>query len=854
MDIDLRQLLERLNPLCYEALERSSVVASESGCFEVSVEHFLQELIATPASDFSLVLRHHNINHSDFRNSLHHTLDRQRKGNRARPAFSSLLIRLFSQAWMVASVDYDHTQIRSLFFIPVLLRETVFSLESYTKILAGVPLDELKRNFQDIAKVSVESPQALSGKPGASSAGEFLGRFTVNYTELAKNGGIDPVLCREKEIRQMADILIRRRKNNPILVGEAGVGKTALVEGLANRIVAGEVPSMLKEAQLIGLDLGSLQAGASVSGEFEKRLKGVIQEIKALPGVVILFIDEVHTLIGAGNKSGGGDAANLLKPALARGELRAIGATTWTEYKRYFEKDPALARRFQLVKIEEPDVASAVTILRGIRHLYEKSHGVYVRDEALEAAAYYSAKFISGRQLPDKAVDVLDTACGKVAISLSTPPAVMEDLQTKIKVKTVEMESKFRDAQCEPEQQARLISCYGEELGLLQSEFDTLEIQWKKELAVIGEIIALRAISDGDAVHIGKMNALKSKLAEIQGLAPLVSAEVTPRVVGEVISGWTGIPVGKMQKDESQVLAQFEGLMGDRVKGQFQALQALGDGIRSGKAGLKSPHVPLGIFFLVGPSGVGKSETAYALADLLFGGPQALVRINMVEFTEKHTVSRLIGSPPGYVGYGEGGVLTEAVRQHPYSVILLDEFEKAADEVKNLFHNVFDKGVLNDGEGREVSFKNTVILMTGNLAAEEIASLYETDAIPSLASVRKMIYPVITRSIPLSLAGRMEILPYRPLSHEVALDIVHHKLTKLKELLVENRGCRMTYSLDVAEAILDRSHHELFGAREIESTTQRLLAPALSKVLLEHEELEQLHLSITLENELVVTI
>jgi type VI secretion system protein VasG len=861
MDIDLRQLLERLNPLCYQALERSSLSASESQCFDVSIEHFLLELNAVTDSDFSLVLKYYGIDHSRFLQSLHHSLGKMKKGNDSRPSFSSLLIRLFSQAWLVASVDYNDAQIRSFHFIPALLRESIYSLEGYTEVLSAVSLEQLKVEHQQITSVSQESPQGAAGGGGSASIaqGEFLPRFTTDYTEQARQGDIDPVLCREPEIRQMVDILIRRRKNNPILVGDAGVGKTALVEGLANRIIADDVPSMLKDAKLIGLDLGSLQAGASISGEFEKRLKGVISELKALPGVVILFIDEVHTLIGAGNKSGGGDAANLLKPALARGELRAIGATTWAEYKKYFEKDPALARRFQLIKIEEPSIAAATTILRGIRHLYEKSHGVYVRDEALEAAAEYSAKFISGRQLPDKAVDVLDTACGRVSVSISTHPACIEDLKTQIKVKKVELESKLRDVAFSKEAQASIEKPALVELDELNDELSDLETKWEEEMVIVKEIIELRksksesSNSTGELEHQKKMEELQAQLKERQGCQPLVNYEVTTEVVGEVISGWTGIPMGKMQKDESKILMNLENLMSERVKGQGDCLKILAEGIRSGKSGLRSPNVPLGIFFLVGPSGVGKSETAYGLADIMFGGPQSLVRINMAEFSEKHTVSRLIGSPPGYVGYGEGGVLTEAVRQHPYSVVLLDEFEKASEDVKNLFHNVFDKGVLNDGEGREIDFKNTVILLTGNLAAEEIRQAYAAEPDASLSSVRKFITPTLTQNVPTSLIGRVEILPYRPLTSEIALEIVHHKLKGMGMTLKENRNLEFSYSENIATAVLERSHHDLFGARDVESTIHRLLSPHLSKVLLENDHLERLHITINEENELIVS-
>ncbi|MCG6461653.1 type VI secretion system ATPase TssH, partial [Vibrio parahaemolyticus] len=720
ININLSSLIQRLHPIAKVALEDAAALAVSEKANEVQIEHYLLSLLERPNSDFDVLLSHFDCSENLLRQSVRSTLDTNAKGNGSKPVFSALLIEWLQESWLVSSLDLSETQIRSGALLLTLVSNPLrYGQHGYASILEAVNPDSLKRNFAELTSHSIEAQVATSEKTQAREDGSALSKFTTDFTGKARKGEIDPVFCRDQEIRQIVDILARRRKNNPIAVGEPGVGKTAVVEGLALKIVQGDVPDNLKGVELYGLDMGLLQAGASVKGEFEKRLNAVLDEVKNSPTPIILFIDEAHTLVGGGNQAGGSDAANLLKPALARGEVKTIAATTWSEYKKYFEKDPALARRFQLVKLDEPSPEQAALIIRGLRPAYEKSHNVYVRDDAITAAAALSARYISGRQLPDKAIDVLDTACARVNISLNAIPASVETLQQELAAQQRELEALERDALQQTGDKHSLANIPDLKLAMeaTKEELAEQEAQWHKEKEQIQEMIALRSrlhelvfgkvneeelvvdedseqdVSpytemDEEAVRIA-ISACQEQLDAIRNGNPLVHFEVGPDEVSHVISDWTGIPMGKMLQDEAETTLKLKESLTQSIKGQEYAIDALSEGIQTAKAGLGNPDAPTGVFLLVGPSGVGKTETARAIADQMFGGERFMTTINMSEFQEKHTVSRLIGSPPGYVGYGEGGMLTEAVRQRPYSVVLLDELETCRiPEVPNLFYRL----------------------------------------------------------------------------------------------------------------------------------------------------------------------
>lgn len=754
VSVDIKALLNRLNQYCTRCLESAAGLCVSRTHYEVTIEHFLTKLLEEPQSDLPMLLRQFDVDAGRVKKAIDQTIEDFRTGNAAKPVFSPLLMELFQEAWLASSVDLGEGRIRSGGILAAFLNKpTQFATGSYVDFLSPLSRDTILAQFHGIIGKSIEQPaegERSERETGAPGDGTALARFCVDFTQKAGAGEIDPVFGRDREIRQMVDILARRRKNNPIVVGEAGVGKTAVVEGLALRIVEGDVPDLLRDVSIVGLDMGLLQAGAGVKGEFENRLKSVINEVKASPKPIILFIDEAHTLIGAGGSAGGGDAANLLKPALARGELRTIAATTWSEYKKYFEKDAALARRFQPVKLEEPSVEIAALILRGLKEKYEEAHGVVVRDDAVEAAAELSSRYISGRQLPDKAVDLLDTSAARVKVLLSAKPDIMEDKERSIQALGREKAALIRDrTHGMPVDDERLTEIETL-LTTLNGEVSTLKERWVKEKELARRIIDLRNAlygNDGDAVEKGadsddskaQLEGMHQELEALQGDSPLVRIEVDPDIVSKVVSDWTGIPLGKVMREEARNVVNLKTNLQDRIKGQDEALEGITQVIKASKAGLKDPAQPMGVFLLVGPSGVGKTETALALADLLFGGERFMVTINMSEFQERHTVSRLIGSPPGYVGYGEGGVLTEGVRQRPYSLVLLDEVEKAHLEVLNLFYQVFDKGSLSDGEGRVIDFKNTILFLTSNLAS---------DVITELCSGRNR--PLWTRSHPLS--------------------------------------------------------------------------------------------------------
>ncbi|HDM8143792.1 TPA: type VI secretion system ATPase TssH [Vibrio harveyi] len=869
ININLSSLIQRLHPIAKVALEDAAALAVSEKANEVQIEHYLLSLLERPNSDFDVLLSHFDCSENLLRQSVRSTLDTNAKGNGSKPVFSALLIEWLQESWLVSSLDLSETQIRSGALLLTLVSNPLrYGQHGYASILEALNPDSLKRNFAELTSHSIEAQVATSENTQAREDGSALSKFTTDFTGKARKGEIDPVFCRDQEIRQIVDILARRRKNNPIAVGEPGVGKTAVVEGLALKIVQGDVPDNLKGVELYGLDMGLLQAGASVKGEFEKRLNAVLDEVKNSPTPIILFIDEAHTLVGGGNQAGGSDAANLLKPALARGEVKTIAATTWSEYKKYFEKDPALARRFQLVKLDEPSPEQAALIIRGLRPAYEKSHNVYVRDDAITAAAALSARYISGRQLPDKAIDVLDTACARVNISLNAIPASVETLQQELAAQQRELEALERDTLQQTGDKHSLANIPDLKLAMeaTKEELAEQEAQWHKEKDQIEEMIALRsrlhelvsaetneeqqitdeeseyeqdispcAEMDEEAVRIA-ISACQEQLDAIRGGNPLVHFEVGPDEVSHVISDWTGIPMGKMLQDEAETTLKLKESLTQSIKGQGFAIDALSEGIQTAKAGLGNPDAPTGVFLLVGPSGVGKTETARAIADQMFGGERFMTTINMSEFQEKHTVSRLIGSPPGYVGYGEGGMLTEAVRQRPYSVVLLDEVEKADPEVLNLFYQVFDKGTLNDGEGRTIDFKNTLIIMTSNLATHEIESLVHQSKDIDANIIAEAIRPTLNQHFKPALLARMSVLPFVPLSDEAMTEIIHHKLNKVSQRLQSHHKLSLSYEDNLVEFVLGNCRLAETGARNIDAVINRQLLPQLSTQLLVHDK------------------
>lgn len=860
MAADLKGLLSRLNPYCTRALEAASGLCVNRSHYEVSIEHVLLQLMEDQQADVHLVLRHFEIEPAHWIKQLQEQIENLKDGNPGKPVFSSALLSLFKDAWMMSSVQLGQVQIRSAALLAVLVENPLRYGTGFLEDVDKISVDEIVNQFPSIEEVSSEQTKGAVSPAagGASAGGSALEKYTDNFTEKARNGEIDPVFGRDREIRQMVDILGRRRKNNPIAVGEAGVGKTAVIEGLALKIAQGDVPDIIKNVELVSLDLGLLQAGASVKGEFENRLSAVITEIKSSETPIILFIDEAHTLIGAGGAAGTGDAANLLKPALARGELRTVAATTWSEYKKYFEKDPALARRFQLVKLDEPTVENAMVILRGLREVYEKAHNVYVRDEAIETAAAMSARYITGRQLPDKAVDVLDTACARVNISLTTKPGAVEDLEQRTRVLEREQNALERDINTG---RSRANERLDELIEEIQNNKDQLEKEledWKVQKELVDKVIELRVKSDEEDADESSRNELAKAIEELEAFQsdkPKIAYEVTADVVAQVVSDWTGVPLGSIVKDEASNLLGFNNSMKSWVKGQDHVIDVIDAGIRTAKAGLQNPDQPHGIFLFVGPSGVGKTETALGVANLMFGGEQFMTTINMSEYQEKHTVSRLVGSPAGYVGYGEGGVLTEAVRQRPYSVVLLDEVEKADLEVMNLFYQVFDKGTLSDGEGRAIDFRNTIIFLTSNLASATIMEMCTNGATPTVEELTEAIRPELQAHFKPALLARMTIVPFYPIQGEVLNSIVEIKLNKVGKRLKQNQSLNFVYGEDVINQIADRCTDIESGARNIDHIVNKTLLPLISTEILtsigDENEYKDLHLSIGPKGEFV---
>ncbi len=898
MRVDLRALIGKLNQETRGAVEAAAGLCLSRTHYDVELEHFLMKLLDVTDGDLAAILKRYEINRSRLAEELTASLDRLKTGNARTPSLSPHLVDALTRAWTLGSVDFGGQRTRSGYVVLAILLDPDLRrvIRDVSRELEKIEPEDLRKNFAEIVADSVEErsvgvPASGTGPSGAGrgkTAGDgktpHLDQYTVNVTERARQGELDPVLGRDWEVRQVVDILMRRRQNNPILVGEAGVGKTAVVEGFAMRIAEGDVPPPLLNVQLHSLDLALLQAGAGVKGEFENRLKGLISEVKSSPIPIILFIDEAHTMIGAGGQAGQGDAANLLKPALARGELRTVAATTWSEYKKYFERDPALTRRFQVIKVEEPDEAKCMVMMRGIVPSLENHHRVRIMDDGAHAAVRLSHRYIPDRQLPDKAVSVLDTACARLALGQAAKPASVEaaerrlqDLETQARVLT-------REEAVGADHGERLAEIAGQ-VTSTREELEGLRTRWESEMGLVRRILTVREVLEngskgaapeasveeegteaevatsgeaGDGPEEGGGEAdpllefrrglagrsadeLRSLLAEfgteldgLQGEDPLVPVQVDAELVGQVISGWTGIPVGKMLRDDIQAALELERTLGERVIGQSHALEIISHRIRTSKAQIDDPEKPVGVFLLVGPSGVGKTETALALSDLLYGGERNLVTINMSEFQEAHTVSTLKGSPPGYVGYGEGGVLTEAVRRRPYSVVLLDEIEKAHPDVVELFFQVFDKGRMEDGEGREIDFKNTIIILTTNAGTDTIMKLTaDPETMPSHDGLARALKPELDEVFKPAFLGRTVIIPYFPLRDEVLRKIIRLKLGKVRRRLAGTHRIALEVDDPIIEAIADRCTEVESGARNIDNILTNTLLPDISRMILQ---------------------
>ncbi|HGD4178445.1 TPA: type VI secretion system ATPase TssH [Klebsiella quasipneumoniae] len=846
-------LLRRLNPCCARAMEGAASLCQSRAHAEILPEHWLLKLLEQGEGDLTVLARRYEWDMDALWQDLLSWLDKQPRSVRHRPQLSGAILKLMQEAWLIASLSGE-AQIRSVHLLMALVaKQNLIQCDGLWPLLT-LGQSQLERLRPLLDTQSDERPQAQQEAALAQRHGgdvEFVGRpadgvpnadgpnpalqnaldkFTLDVTAKARDGQIDPVFGRDTEIRQMVDILSRRRKNNPILVGEPGVGKTALVEGLALRIAEGNVPDALKPVSVRTLDLGLLQAGAGVKGEFEQRLKNIIEAVQQSPTPVLLFIDEAHTIIGAGNQVGGADAANLLKPALARGELRTIAATTWREYKQYFERDAALERRFQMVKVDEPDDDTACLMLRGLKPRYAHHHGVHITDDAVRAAVTLSRRYLTGRQLPDKAVDLLDTASARLRMSLDTVPEPLTRLKAQLTALAMEKQALLEDI-------ALGNSAHGEWLAFIEQEenrlilaLDTLETQYGQELQLTEALRACRR----DLSRQGEINDLQNALTAAQHGNPLLGLDVDVRTVAMVIADWTGVPLSSLMKDEQTELLSLEQSLGKRVVGQEAALSAIARRLRAAKTGLTPENGPQGVFLLVGPSGTGKTETALALADALFGGEKALITINLSEYQEPHTVSQLKGSPPGYVGYGQGGILTEAVRKRPYSVVLLDEVEKAHRDVMNLFYQVFDRGVMRDGEGREIDFRNTVILMTANLGSDLLMQLLDEQPEASESDLHELLRPVLRGHFQPALLARFQTVIYRPLPAAALRAIVGMKLGQVSQRLACHYGMNTTLSESLFDVLTEACLLPDTGARNVDILLNQQILPALSQQLLSH--------------------
>ncbi|MFP4593804.1 type VI secretion system ATPase TssH [uncultured Ralstonia sp.] len=876
MATPLKTLIAKLNATSRQAAERAASLCMARGNYEVDLEHLFLALLENRRSDFAVAARASGIDLAALQRDLEAEIARFQTGNTRTPAFSPYLPKLFEHGWLIASLDSQITRIRSGHLLLALLTEPSLSAlaERGSRLFGKFEADRLKHDFERMTAGSEEQEQAVDiaddataqveggGKPAAAlTATPALDQFTVDLTQAAREGRIDPVIGRDAEIRQVIDILMRRRQNNPILTGEAGVGKTAVVEGLALRVAVGDVPPPLQGVTLRTLDMGLLQAGASVKGEFENRLKNVIDEVKKSPKPIILFIDEAHTIIGAGGQAGQNDAANLLKPALARGELRTIAATTWSEYKKYFEKDAALARRFQVVKVEEPSEPLAAAMLRGMAPLMERHFGVRVLDEAITEAVRLSHRYISGRQLPDKAVSVLDTACAKVALGQSATPGAIEDDQKTLERLQGEINALEREQSAGAAHDARLEALQAKRVELEQRVAQNTE-RLAQERALVARIQALREAREGGAAQAGEEDALPvaansdvvsmpkrtrttdgpdelaallAELRALQGDTPMVPLQVDGHVVSEIVSAWTGIPLGRMVKDELRTVLNLKPLLAARVIGQNHALDAIAQRVRTATANLEDPNKPRGVFLFAGPSGVGKTETALALADILYGGERKLVTINMSEYQEAHSVSGLKGSPPGYVGYGEGGVLTEAVRRNPYSVVLLDEVEKAHPDVLEMFFQVFDKGEMDDAEGRPIDFRNTIIILTSNVGSSAIMQACinkPAEELPDADSLAEMLRPVLYKTFKPAFLGRTKVVPYYPIPDDVLAEIITLKLGRIRDRVAANHKATFQWDTALVESVLARCTEVDAGARAVDHILNGTLLPEIAESVL----------------------
>ncbi|MCE1239540.1 MAG: type VI secretion system ATPase TssH [Azonexaceae bacterium] len=868
MSTSLKTLISKLNGTCRQATERAASLCMARGNYEIDIEHLLLAVLENHASDLQTILKRSGISPTGLERELNQEIDRFKMGNTRTPVFSTHVIKLFEQAWLIASLDVRLPRIRSGHLLLALLTESDLSQLAFrgAKLLSKVKLEELKHNFDRLTEGSAEFAEVAGLCETETTAGEAgdellasggktpaLDQFTTNLTARAKDGKVDPVIGRDAEIRQVIDILMRRRQNNPILTGEAGVGKTAVVEGLALRIAQDDVPPPLVGVDLHTLDMGLLQAGASVKGEFENRLKNVIDEVKKSPKPIILFIDEAHTMIGAGGQSGQNDAANLLKPALARGELRTIAATTWAEYKKYFEKDAALARRFQVVKVEEPSEPLAAAMLRGMVPLMEKHFSIRVLDEAVTEAVRLSHRYISGRQLPDKAISVLDTACAKVALGQSATPALIDEADKRLLREKAELAALEREAASGAWHETRIAELQSQ-IAAIESDLAIFNARFAEEKSLVASILKHRENLEREGEEVPKAPKTKgrrkggetttgnaaldkalARLKELQGESPMVPLQVDGHVVAEIVAAWTGIPLGKMVKDEINTVLNLKPLLKERVIGQDHALEAIAQRVRTARANLEDPNKPKGVFLFVGPSGVGKTETALALADILYGGERKLVTINMSEYQEAHSVSGLKGSPPGYVGYGEGGVLTEAVRRNPYSVVLLDEVEKAHPDVLELFFQVFDKGVLDDAEGREIDFRNTLIILTSNVGSSQImqACLNKTpEELPDTDALADALRPILFKSFKPAFLGRMKVIPYYPVSDDVLISIIELKLKRIRDRVAGNHKAEFSWDEKLVDAVLARCTEVDSGARNVDHILNGTLLPEVAESVL----------------------
>lgn len=849
-EISRTALFGKLNPLAYRAIEGATVFCKLRGNPYVELAHWLHQILQGADSDVHCLVKHFGLDPSRLAADLVAALDHLPRGATAIQDFSPAIEEAIERGWVFASLMFGANQVRTAHLLLGMVRTTALrnALYATSREWERIRPDDLADAIPSVLKDSPEAhmaatngaaaPGEASGAiaPAAMGKQEALERFSVDLTARARDGHIDPVTGRDAEIRQLIDVLMRRRQNNPILTGEAGVGKTAIVEGFALRIAAGDVPPPLLGVSLRTLDVGLLQAGASMKGEFENRLRQVIEEVQSSPTPIILFIDEAHTLIGAGGAAGTGDAANLLKPALARGTLRTIAATTFAEYKKYFEKDPALTRRFQVVQVDEPDEETAIGMMRGIAGALEKHHQVLVLDEAIEASVRLSHRYIPARQLPDKSVSLLDTAAARVAISQHAVPAAVEDTRRRIGLLETERDIIGREQAVGIDVGERG-SKTAASLVETRAALAGLEARWTAERSLVERLLALRARlreapSDRDTL-LAELTTVQAELSQLQGETPLMFSSVDQQAIAAVVGDWTGIPVGRMVRNEAEAVLKLAATLGRRVVGQDHGLQMIARRVQTSRAGLDNPVKPVGVFMLCGPSGVGKTETALAVAEALYGGEQNLITINMSEFQEAHTVSTLKGAPPGYVGYGEGGVLTEAVRRKPYSVVLLDEFEKAHPDVHEIFFQVFDKGVMEDGEGRSIDFRNTLILLTSNVGTDLIMGLCrDPDLVPAIEEIAKGLREPLQKVFPPALLGRLIVIPYVPLSDEVLRGIIRLQLDRIARRVSATRGLPFTYDDAVVDMVASRCTEPESGGRMIDAILTNTMLPDISGAFL----------------------